>query len=213
MPAGLHYNLEQIEKPTPEMCRIETIYRYSGGFNLVLTNLTGVKTIPPLTPLVLDFKKRQATVVINVEVAEKYTTGTSMKVKKNSLAYVGMFIGDGTNGAKVNKIDKANADYDTLTLAAAFGSSVTVEAGTVLFEAKAQDGTEAKAQDGTEPKAQDGTEPKATATALNYATTKVEEGATVTAIGRAYEIRPTKLIVPISEKDKASLGDRFMFTY
>lgn len=135
--------------------------------------------------------------VINVEVAEKYTTGTSMKVKKNSLAYVGMFIGDGTNGAKVNKIDKANADYDTLTLAAAFGSSVTVEAGTVLFEAKAQDGTE----------------PKATATALNYATTKVEEGATVTAIGRAYEIRPTKLIVPISEKDKASLGDRFMFTY
>lgn len=197
MPAGLHYNLEQIEKPTPEMCRIETIYRYSGGFNLVLTNLTGVKTIPPLTPLVLDFKKRQATVVINVEVAEEYTTGTSMKVKKNSLAYVGMFIGDGTNGAKVNKIDKANADYDTLTLAAAFGSSVTVEAGTVLFEAKAQDGTE----------------PKATATALNYATTKVEEGATVTAIGRAYEIRPTKLIVPISEKDKASLGDRFMFTY
>lgn len=205
MPAGLHYNLEQIEKPTPEMCRIETIYRYSGGFNLVLTNLTGVKTIPPLTPLVLDFKKRQATVVINVEVAEKYTTGTSMKVKKNSLAYVGMFIGDGTNGAKVNKIDKANADYDTLTLAATFGSSATVEAGTVLFEAKAQDGTE--------PKAQDGTEPKATATALNYATTKVEEGATVTAIGRAYEIRPTKLIVPISEKDKASLGDRFMFTY
>lgn len=197
MPAGLHYNLEQIEKPTPEMCRIETIYRYSGGFNLVLTNLTGVKTIPPLTPLVLDFKKRQATVVINVEVAEKYTTGTSMRVKKNSLAYVGMFIGDGTDGAKVNKIDKANADYDTLTLAAAFGSSVTVEAGTVLFEAKAQDGTE----------------PKATATALNYATTKVEEGATVTAIGRAYEIRPTKLIVPISEKDKASLGDRFMFTY
>lgn len=197
MPAGLHYNLEQIEKPTPEMCRIETIYRYSGGFNLVLTNLTGVKTIPPLTPLVLDFKKRQATVVINVEVAEKYTTGTSMKVKKNSLAYVGMFIGDGTNGAKVNMIDKANADYDTLTLAAAFGSSVTVEAGTVLFEAKAQDSTE----------------PKATATALNYATTKVEEGATVTAIGRAYEIRPTKLIVPISEKDKASLGDRFMFTY
>lgn len=197
MPAGLHYNLEQIEKPTPEMCRIETIYRYSGGFNLVLTNLTGVKTIPPFTPLVLDFKKRQATVVINVEVAEKYTTDTSMKVKKNSLAYVGMFIGDGTNGAKVNKIDKANADYDTLTLAAAFGSSVTVEAGTVLFEAKAQDGIE----------------PKATATALNYATTKVEEGATVTAIGRAYEIRPTKLIVPISEKDKASLGDRFMFTY
>lgn len=197
MPAGFKYDLKPIEANMPEMCRFETVYRYSGGFNLVLDNLTGVKEIPPLTPLVLDFVKRKATVVINVEVAEKYTTGTSMKIKKGSLAYVGMFIGDGTNGAKINKIDTTNEAYDTLTLAAAFGSSVTVDAGTVLYEATAVAGTEKKAL----------------AKALNYAWTKVEPGATVTAIGRAYEIRPTKLIAPISEADKESLGDRFMFTY
>ena len=197
MAAGLKYNLDPIEKVMPEMCRFETVYRYSGGFNLALDNLTGVEAIPPMTPLVLDFKARKATVVINVEVAEKYTSGTSMKIKKGSLAYVGMFIGDGTNGAKINKIDKSNEAYDTLTLAAAFGSSVTVEVGTVLYEAEAVDGTEKKAS----------------ATALNYAWTKVEPGATVTAVGRAYEIRPSRLIAPISEADKESLGDRFMFTY
>lgn len=197
MAAGLKYNLDPIEKIMPEMCRFETVYRYSGGFNLALDNLTGVEAIPPMTPLVLDFKARKATVVINVEVAEKYTSGTSMKIKKGSLAYVGMFIGDGTNGAKINKIDKSNEAYDTLTLAAAFGSSVTVEVGTVLYEAEEVDGTEKKAS----------------ATALNYAWTKVEPGATVTAVGRAYEIRPSRLIAPISEADKESLGDRFMFTY
>lgn len=197
MASGFKYNLDPIEKVMPEMCRFETVYRYSGGFNLVLDNLTGVKAIPPMTPLVLDFKARTATAVINVEVAEKYTSGTSMKIKKGSLAYVGMFIGDGTNGAKINKIDTTNEAYDTLTLAAAFGSSITVEAGTVLYEAKTVDGTEKKAS----------------AMALNYAWTKVEQGASVTAIGRAYEIRPSKLIAPISEADKESLGDRFMFTY
>ncbi|WP_303013836.1 head fiber protein [uncultured Bacteroides sp.] len=197
MPAGFKYDLKPIEANMPEMCRFETVYRYSGGFNLVLDNLAGVDKIPPMTPLVLDFVKRQATAVINVEVAEKYTSGTTMKIKKNSLAYVGMFIGDGTNGAKINKIDTTNEAYDTLTLAAAFGSSVTVEAGMVLYEATAVAGTEKKAL----------------AKALNYAWTKVEPGATVTAIGRAYEIRTTKLIVPISEADKESLGDRFMFTY
>lgn len=197
MPAGFKYDLKPIEPNMPEMCRFDTVYRYSGGFNLVLDNLAGVDKIPPMTPLVLDFVKRQATAVINVEVAEKYTSGTTMKIKKNSLAYVGMFIGDGTNGAKINKIDTTNEAYDILTLAAAFGSSVTVEAGTVLYEATAVAGTEKKAF----------------AKALNYAWTKVEPGATVTAIGRAYEIRLTKLIVPISEADKESLGDRFMFTY
>lgn len=197
MAAGMKYNLDPIEKVMPEMCRFETVYRYSGGFNLVLDNLTGVKAIPPMTPLVLDFKARKATAVINVEVAEKYTTGTSMKIKKGSLAYVGMFIGDGTNGAKISKIDKSNEAYDTLTLGAAFGSDVTVEVGTVLYEATAAAGTEKKAS----------------ATALNYAWTKVEPGATVTAVGRAYEIRPSRLIAPISEADKESLGDRFMFTY
>lgn len=195
MAAGLKYNLEPVEKIMPEMCRFETVYRYSGGFNLVTTSLKNVKAIPPLTPLVLDFKARTATPVINVELTEAYTSGTSMKIKKGSLAYVGMNLGDGTNGAAVSAIDTSNENYDTLTLGAAFES--TLAKGDILFEASSSDGTA----------------PKATANALNYAWEKVEDGATVTAVGRAFEIRPSRLIAPISEKDKESLGDRFMFTY
>ena len=174
----------------------ETVYRYSGGFNLDISNLTGVAQIPPLTPLVLDFVKRTAKAVINVEVAEKITAGsTSLKIKKNSLAYNGMHIGNGTNGGTIEAIDKSSAEYDTVTLAAS--PTLAAEKGAVLFEATAVAGKTAKA----------------TATALNYAWTKVEAGATVTAIGQAYEIRPTRLIVPVSDKDKETLGDRFMFTY
>lgn len=197
MASGYKYNLTPIEKPTPEMCRVETIYRYSGGFNLVLDNLTGVKAIPPLTPLVLDFKTRKATAIINVEVVEEISAGsTTLKVKKGSFVKAGIHLGNGTNGGTVESVDAtSSSEYDTVTLAAS--PTLAAKKGDVLFEATAVAGKT----------------PKATATALNYAYTKVEEGATVTAIGRAYEIRPTKLIVPISEKDKASLGDRFMFTY
>ena len=60
MPAGFKYDLNPIERQMPEMCRFETVYRYSGGFNLDISNLTGVDKIPPLTPLVLDFEKRTA---------------------------------------------------------------------------------------------------------------------------------------------------------
>ena len=112
MPAGFKYDLKPIEASMPEMCRFETVYRYSGGFNLDISNLTGVAQIPPLTPLVLDFVKRTAKAVINVEVAEKITAGsTSLKIKKNSLAYNGMHIGNGTNGGTIEAIDKSNAGY------------------------------------------------------------------------------------------------------
>lgn len=196
MPAGIHYSTTPIEGTMPEMLRYDTVYRYSGGFNLELSNLTGVQQIPPATPMKLDFKNRVATAIINVRVVEAYANGESaltIKVAKNSLAYEGMFIGNGSKGAKVTEIDKTNANYDTLTIAAAFGANIAK--GAVLFEATAVGGTTAKA----------------TATALNYAWTKVEPGATVTAIGRAFEIKESKLIVPISAKDKESLGDRFMF--
>lgn len=39
----------------------------------------------------------------------------SIKVAKNSLAYVGMFVGNGKKGA-VTAIDKSNAGYDVLTI-------------------------------------------------------------------------------------------------
>lgn len=197
MPAGFKYDVKPIEKTMPELCRFETVYRLSGGFNLDTTNLTGIDKIPPMTPLVIDFKTRTAKVVVNVEVAEKITAGTTtLKIQKGSFAYVSMHLGNGSNGGTIEAIDKtSNADYDTVTLAAS--PTLAAEVGSVLFEASAVAGKT----------------PKVTANALNYAWTKVEAGATVTAIGRAYEIRTSKLLVPVSDKDKESLGDRFMFTY
>ncbi len=196
MPAGFKYDMNLIEKVMPEMCRFETVYRLSGGFNLDISNLAGVDAIPPLTPVVIDFVTRKAVAVINVEVVESISAGaTALKVKKGSLVGVGAHLGNGSNGGTVTAIDKSNADYDLVTLAE--GSTLVAEKGAVLFEATAVGGKSAKR----------------TANFLNYAWTKVVEGATITAIGRAYEIRPTRLIAPISEKDKASLGDRFLFTY
>lgn len=196
MAAGIKYNLESMEPNMPELCRFDTVYRYSGGFNLDLTNLTGISKIPPLTPLVLDFKTRKAKVVVNVKVHKKITAGTTeLQIEKGSFVAAGMHLGNGKNGGTVEKVSKTNKGYDVVTLAAT--PTLAAEVGDVLFQAGAVDGKT----------------PTATATALAYEWKKVEEGATLTAIGRAFEIRTSKLIVPVSDKDKESLGDRFMFTY
>jgi hypothetical protein len=50
-----------------------------------------------------------------------------------------------------------------------------------------------------------------TANYLAYAPAKVEAGASVTLLGRAFEIDEDKLYIPVTDADKASLGDRFMF--
>ena len=50
-----------------------------------------------------------------------------------------------------------------------------------------------------------------TANYLAYAPVKVEAGASVTLLGRAFEIEEDKLYIPVTDADKASLGDRFMF--
>lgn len=191
MPAGLHYDLNPMDV-LKELCRFDTVYRLSGGFNFEDTNVPNGTMLMPLTPLHVDLKTRKASAVKNVKVVEKVTTGTKIKIAKGSLAYKGMHLGDGTSGATVSSINTNNEKYDELTMSAALAA----EADAVLFEAVAADGTT----------------PKATANFLNYAVTKVEPGATVTAIGRAYEVRESKLYVPISEKDKESLTSRFLFT-
>lgn len=50
-----------------------------------------------------------------------------------------------------------------------------------------------------------------TANFLAYAPVKVETGASVTLLGQAFEINEDKLYIPVTDADKASLGDRFMF--
>ena len=191
MPAGLHYDLNPMDV-LKELCRFDTVYRLSGGFNFEDANVPNGTMLMPLTPLHVDLKTRKAYAVKNVKVVEKVATGTKIKIAKGSLAYEGMHLGDGTSGATVSSINTNNEKYDELTMSAALAA----EADAVLFEAVAADGTT----------------PKATANFLNYAVTKVEPGATVTAIGRAYEVRESKLYVPISEKDKESLTSRFLFT-
>ena len=191
MPAGFKYDLTPGDV-LKELCRFDTVYRLSGGFNFEDANIPEGTLLMPLTPLYVNLTTRMASAVKNVKVVEKVTTGTKIKIAKGSLAYKGMHLGDGTNGATVSSISTTNADYDELTMSAALAA----EAGTVLFEAAAADGTA----------------PKATANFLNYAVTKVEPGATVTAIGQAYEVRESKLYVPISDKDKETLTSRFLFT-
>lgn len=190
MPAGFKYDLKPMEV-THEMCRIDTIQRLSGGVNFEDSDVPVGTLLMPLTPLVVDLKTRKAKAVKNVRVVEKVTSGTKVKVSKYSLAFVGMFLSDGTTTVKVNAIDKSTADYDTLTVSAA----ITSEAGVVLFEAAASD-------DKT---------PKYAANMLNYSTKKVEAGTTVTPIIRAFEVCESKLYAPIAEVDKATLTDRFFF--
>ena len=190
MPAGFKYDLNPTEA-LRELCSVETIYRMIGGVNFEDSSVPEGTLLMPLTPLHVDRATRKAVAVKNVKAYEKVTTGTKIKIAKGSLAYKGMHLGDGTNGATVSSISTANANYDELTMSAA----LVVDKGAVLFEATTADGTT----------------PKATANFLNYAVTKVVPGATVTLIGRAYEVREDKLYVPLSDKDKETLTSNFIF--
>ena len=193
MPAGVSYNLNA-EPVIEELCRFETVFRHSGGFNLYDSSLPEGYLIPVLAPIAVDFTTRKVKVVKNATIVEAANaTATQYKIAKSSLVGVGMFLGTGAKGAQVTAVDKTNADYDLVTVGATIGAAVTV--GQVLFEATSVGGTT----------------PANVANKLNYARTKVEPGATITAVGRAYEIIESKLKLPISDKDKASLGDNFMF--
>lgn len=196
MAAGTKYNLPPDYQPQ-EFYRVESGVRKSGPWKLDITNLVVGSTLPVFTPVQVDLKKRTLVVVRNVKVVEKYTTGTSMKIAKNSLAYVGMFIGDGAKGAEVSAIDKTNKNHDVLTLKGEFGA--TVEKDAVLFEAIAVDGLKKKN----------------TANFVLYDPKKVESDGPVlcTLLMQAYEVKETKLILPIHDLDKKGLTDRFQFEY
>lgn len=189
MPAGIKYDLKPMEV-TREMCRVDTIQRLSGGVVFEDADVPAGTSIMPLTPLAVDLKTRKAKAVKNVRVVEK-ATSTKVKVAKYSLAYVGMFLSNGTTTVKVNSIDNSNADYDMLTVSA----SLTAEVGDVLFEAAASDGKT----------------PKNAANMLNYAHFKAADKESLTPIYRAFEVCESKLYAPIAEADKATLTDRFFF--
>ena len=189
MAAGFKYNIEP-EPSIEERYDVSTGVRRRGPYKLDTTNLVAGSFLPSFTPIAADLVKKTAQVAIRVEVYEKFTTGsnTTLKIKKNSLAYVGMNLGDGTHGATVNAIDKSDTAFDKLTLAADFGA--TLNAGTVLFEATAVNGTT----------------PKVIANSALFERAQVEDGIVLVALlMRAFEIEPTKLAMPFHTKDKEKM--------
>lgn len=199
MAAGTHYDLKPDYKPE-EFYRVETGVRKSGPWKLDIANLVVGSFLPVFTPVQADLVKRMLIPVRNVKVVEAYTTGAdalSIKIAKQSLAYVGMFIGSGKKGAKVTAIDKSDKNYDLLTIEAAFGENIAKDA--VLFEATAVAGTVKKN----------------TANFVLYDAKKVESDGAVlcTLLMQAYEVKESKLVLPIHELDKVGLTSRFQFEY
>ncbi len=197
MAAGTKYNLTPDYKPE-EFYRVETGVRKSGPWKLDITNLVVDSILPVFTPVQADLKARTIVPVRNVRVIEAYTTGETaktIKVAKGSLAYVGMFLGSGTKGAKVTAINTTNKDYDVLTLDAAFGEDIAKD--TVLFEATAAGGTKKKN----------------IANFVMYDAKKVENDGPVlcTLLMQAYEVKEDKLQLPFHEQDKEGLTSRFQF--
>ena len=88
-------------------------------------------------------------------------------------------------------------DYDTITIT---DIAYTVPLGTVL-----------RWSTSVETDDPDTFVAERTANYLAYAPANVEAGASVTLLGRAFEIVEDKLYIPVTDADKASLGDRFMF--
>lgn len=189
MAAGFKYNINP-EPSVEERYDVSTGVRRRGPYKLDTTNLVVGSFLSSFTPIAADLVKKTAQVAIRVEVYEKSTTGsnTTLKIKKGSLVYNGMHLGNGAHGATINAIDKSDKAFDKLTLAADFGEKL--EAGTVLYEATAADGTT----------------PKVIANSALFERKQVEDGIVLVALlMRAFEIEPTKLAMPFADIDKANM--------
>lgn len=193
MSAGFKYDyVPPVE--LEERYDVQTGIRRRGPFKLDMSNLTEGSYLPGFTPVYANLKTKFAYPIKNVKVIEAYASGVAIKIAKNTLAYVGMFIGNGTKGAKVTAIDKSNKTYDVLTTEAAFGEAIAKDA--VLFEAVAVDGAKQKY----------------VANSALYERTKVENGIVLVALLRtAAEIEPDKLVIPFSKNDKENLKGWFEF--
>ena len=196
MSAGYKYFLTP-ETELEEKYDVQTGERRRGSFILDKTNLAVGTHIPTFVPIYADLKHAKCYLVRNMSVVEAYTTGDTaltIKVAKGSYAYNGMFIGNGKKGASVSAIDTSNSNYDTLTIAAAFGANLAV--GDVLFEATAAGGLVQKY----------------VANSALYDRRVIDDGINnVTLLREAAEIDPSKLAVPFSDNDKAELQGCFQF--
>lgn len=176
-----------------ELCNIETVYRLTGGFNLETSGLPEKYLLPPLAPLAVNFETRTATLAIRLRILGNGGSDKKLKVAKGAPIAKGQFYSDGTTTLKVASVDTTNYEYDEITASADTSAFTTDKA--VLTHVKAESGNEAKV----------------TPNFLNYDPRRVEAGATVTAIGRAYEVQLDDLYIPLTEADQTALGDRFLF--
>jgi len=205
MAAGVVYddNAFEVER---ELYAVDSGYRSQGGFNLDIEGLPAGAHVPVLCPLQIDFANRKAYVVNNLKVVEAAASGaTSIKIQKGSFAKAGKFALSDEVVVTVTKVDTSNEAYDVLTVSA---TSAEIPVGSVLYECETEEVTTGEGQDAVTSTAVTAVH---TANALNYARTKVETGATVTALFRAYEIKEAELYIPVSAADKAGLTSRFMF--
>ena len=182
---------ENAYMPAHELYRVETGYRLSGGFNLDTAGLKVGSIIPPLAPISIDKATRKATLLKRVRVLEA-GSGTTLKVSKYGNLAGGVFLSNGNATLTIENVDTSDKDFDLIT-AKADTSAFTK--GAILFEATDESANTAKGK----------------ADYLTYATVKVEEGATLTALGRAFEVDADKLYIPVTEEDKKNLTARFLF--
>ena len=188
--AKIKYN-ENVYTLTSDLYRVETGYRLSGGFNLDVTGLVAGSYVPPLAPISVDKVTRKATMLKRVRVLEA-GSGTTLKVSKYGNLAGGVFLSNGSATLTIESVDTSDKDFDLIT-AKADTSAFTK--GTILFEATDESANTAKGK----------------ADYLTYAPVKVEEGATITALGRAFEVDADKLYIPVTEEDKKALTARFLF--
>ncbi len=170
-----------------EVVRVDTVYRLSVGF-ILKSNHRG--TLPPLAPIRVDMEKRTAIPCLRLRVLAEAEEKV-VKVSKGLIPNKGDKLSNGTNTYNVSSVDTSHKDYNAITFTA---NATGFNTGNVLFE-----------QGGSE------NEPKATANFLNYAPTKVEDGATITAIAKGFEVKEKRLVMPLLEADKATLGGMFIY--
>lgn len=183
---------ENVYVAPEELYRVETGYRLSGGFNLEVTGLPAGAVIPPLAPLSVDMATRKATLVRRVRVLENGSAAKTLKVSKFGLITPGIYLSNSAQTLEVESVDTTNSDYDLITAKA---DTSAFKATDILHEAAAASGNAIKGK----------------ANYLNYAPTKVEAGATVTALAQAYEVQTDKLYIPVTLADKQELTNRFLF--
>lgn len=189
MAAGFVYNLKPKEV-REERYDVSTGVRRGGNYILDVAGLAVGSYVPSFLPVAADLKAKTAKIAVRALVVESTNDGnaTKIKVAKNPYLKDGMVLGTGAKGATIQSINRTNADYDEVTLVAAFTD--VVKNGDVLFEASAAGGTK----------------PKVVANSALYENHKVTEGInSVALLMRAFEIEPEKLVMPFCAADKANL--------